>query len=74
MQPLDAARAAAVDLLRPTIRQNLRPELAELITACWHPLPAERPTAKYVCTKLSELFPDVDTVSVEEADKCCAVA
>jgi hypothetical protein len=73
MQPLDAARAAAVDLLRPTIRPNLRPELAELISACWHPQPAERPTAKYVCAKLSELFPDVDTVP-EEAEKCCVVA
>ena len=73
MPPLEAARAAAVDMLRPTIRPSLKPELAALITACWHPLPDARPTARDVCEALAKLFPDADTATLP-ADGCCAVA
>jgi len=60
LQPLDACRAAAVELKRPALRPTLAPELAQLLAACWDPEPDRRPHAKAICERLERIFPDVN--------------
>jgi serine/threonine protein kinase len=66
--PVDAARAAAVEHVRPEIRAGVEPEFAALIRACWDRDPAKRPSARELCSVLERLFPeDEDTQGVEAA-------
>lgn len=74
MAPLDAARAAATENLRPSISPKLPSELQQLISACWHPNPVERPTAAAVSAALGKMFPqeDPDMASLT-GERCCSV-
>ena len=78
MPPLEAAKAAALKMLRPVLATRLSPKLRALIAACWHPEPAERPSARGVCEVLEGLFPDANSdLSAAEitGEGCkCAVA
>ena len=65
MPPIEAAKAAALKNLRPVLSPKLPPELRRLISTCWHPSPASRPSAREVCDALEGLFPQVDPL-VEE--------
>lgn len=74
MLPVEAAKSAAVDGLRPELRPSLERGVRDLITSCWHPDPAARPTARAVCGILETLFPVRDRVD-PVGDVCsCSVA
>lgn len=74
MPPLEAAKAAALKHLRPVISAKLDPKLRALITACWHPDPSRRPSAREVCTQLDDMFPQEDPQpEVLTDERCCSV-
>lgn len=74
MPPLEAAKAAALKHLRPVLSAKLAPELRRLISACWHPDPSARPSAREVCTVLEALFPQDDPPpEVLTDERCCSV-
>jgi hypothetical protein len=62
--PVDAARAAAIEHVRPEIRAGVDPEFAALIRACWDRDPAKRLSARELCTVLERLFPEEDGDSI----------
>ena len=77
LPPLEACRAAAVELKRPALRPTLEPELAALISACWHPAPAARPSAREIGVALERAFPDAASATfdpVHGEGKCCEIA
>lgn len=80
MNPVTAATAAAVEMLRPTIRPTLDPRIAAIITGCWHPDPAHRPSARQISEELERVFPQDDSrgasdvASRSDDNACCAVA
>ena len=74
-----AAQAANANA-RPELRETWRPELRELLTACWAADAAARPPMKQVVDRLApllqpELFTDPAKQRAAEAAQpdCCAV-
>ncbi len=61
LQPVEACRQAAMELKRPSIRPNLDPRLAQLLSACWDPLPERRPEAKNIIETLEQIFPNCNS-------------
>jgi hypothetical protein len=67
------ARGAA-DGIRPRVPEIFPPELKDLMTQCWSPLPDERKSFEEICTIFRasgwKFFPDVNTRAVAQyADK-----
>ena len=58
--PVDAARAAALEHVRPEIRPGVEREFAALIRQCWDRDPVKRPSARELCSVLERLFPEDD--------------
>lgn len=48
----------AKNFLRPTIPKETPEILCQLIQACWHKEPQERPTTEQILQKLNELNPN----------------
>ncbi len=72
MPPLEAAKQASLEHLRPEMRPNLNRDVASLISRCWHPDPASRPSAREVCAILERLFPEEDDGVVDPLEEGCA--
>ena len=72
--PVDAARAAAVEHLRPEIRASVDRDFAALIRQCWDRDPAARPSAAQLCVQLEKLFPDEDPATAAAAAAAAAGA
>jgi serine/threonine protein kinase len=73
LNPLEAAKTAALRNVRPRLNPQLPSQLRALIACCWHSDPAQRPSAKVVYDTLEELFPDVDMKMDIEDEGCCCV-
>uniref|UniRef100_A0A061RBJ4 Tkl protein kinase n=1 Tax=Tetraselmis sp. GSL018 TaxID=582737 RepID=A0A061RBJ4_9CHLO len=56
MQGMQAALAVMNRGLRPEIPQHTPPALADLMRACWRPIPGERPTMAQVAAALRQIY------------------
>ena len=63
LSALQAAAAVALERIRPSWPHGTPPALMELVQACWHEDPDQRPSFDEICQKRVALF---DTVSNEE--------
>ena len=74
--PEHAARAAAVMHSRSAIRPSIDKRIADVIERCWHPVPAERPTAAQVCDILEvvlEGMGDSGYFPAKALPSCCSL-
>lgn len=85
MDPIDAARQAALYELRPAfiVLQNAAPEkraMRQLIESCWRPNAEDRPTLEAVVAELERIQGEVSRGPRPDAsgggggDSCCAVS
>eukprot|EP00004_Rigifila_ramosa_P001005 TRINITY_DN1099_c1_g1_i5.p1 TRINITY_DN1099_c1_g1~~TRINITY_DN1099_c1_g1_i5.p1 ORF type:complete len:211 (+),score=58.37 TRINITY_DN1099_c1_g1_i5:1099-1731(+) len=56
VNPLVAAVRVATESFRPSVSQNLPPEIHTLITACWAEKPENRPNFSEIVDKLEQIF------------------
>ena len=74
MPPLEAAKAAALQQLRPVIPARLPLPLRHLISTCWHPDPLQRPAARAVCDALEAMFPPPELSEATVVGEGCSCA
>lgn len=76
LQPLMAARAAAVLGKRATLRPNIDRRIVTLIEQCWHGDAAQRPTAADACKALEGVLADMgdSSFAMRDTSSCCVLA
>jgi serine/threonine protein kinase len=73
LQPLMAARSAAVAGKRATLRPNIDKRIAALIERCWHGDASQRPSAAEACKVLEGVLADMgdSSYSLREGAPSC---
>jgi L-aminopeptidase/D-esterase-like protein len=59
MQGMQAAMAVMNRGLRPDIPAHTPPRLADLMRACWRPIPSQRPSMDDVAAALKAMYSDI---------------
>jgi hypothetical protein len=76
INPLDAAKMASIDALRPTMSKNLMlPDLARVIRLMWDPDDQRRPTFPQIIQilePLAEKYQQEDR-EIAAGGKCCVI-
>ena len=77
INPVDAAKMASIDALRPTMSKNLMPpDLARVIRLMWDPDDQRRPTFPQIIQilePLAEKYQQEDKEIAAAAGKCCVI-